>query len=326
MAMTGYKAPSLLESEVYMTYRSTLTEDPVETVRKIRNKAKKLTNADIPAVYAELKQYRSGLIRSAIQAYDNDDTVILYNPKPDPKLTLANFLPFITLRSGEKLVTYLFVDIYINSRLYEKDGVIRINSNYLRDLLIGSLLSNTIRNNYSRLINNPYLERTLMNLYTTFVWRVLNRLYSIGADKILFDTVQYFTNRFFLESVLHSISSPETIEEIAIKHFKYVDTIKYEEIRNKYNQAVPGKISQLLELIKGLTPVMADLTFRIFITNWMNYYLTISYLAIDSIEYLLFMIVALENKSGLVSIAAHDIVKEMKGIKSLDEELLKLLG
>jgi hypothetical protein len=48
-------------------------------------------------------------------------------------------------------------------------------------------------------------------------------------------------------------------------------------------------------------------------------------LAIDNIEYLIFMMITLINGNNIISIAASDIVKEAKNIKSFREELLKLI-
>jgi len=48
-------------------------------------------------------------------------------------------------------------------------------------------------------------------------------------------------------------------------------------------------------------------------------------LAIDNIEYLIFMIICLLNGNNIININASDIVKETKGIKDFRGELLKLI-
>jgi hypothetical protein len=70
---------------------------------------------------------------------------------------------------------------------------------------------------------------------------------------------------------------------------------------------------------------MKSLTLGVFLSDWINYYYAPSMLAIDNIEYLIFMVNALLSGNGsLVNISACDIVKDTKNIKSIRSELLKL--
>ena len=101
--------------------------------------------------------------------------------------------------------------------------------------------------------------------------------------------------------------------------------MKMDEIKRRYNEADPMKISELLDLIKTASPRMKTLSLGIFLSNWINYYYIPSMLAVDNIEYLIFMILALLSGNNIISIAAAEMVKETKNIKTLKEELLKLI-
>ena len=165
----------------------------------------------------------------------------------------------------------------------------------------------------------------MMEIYTKFVTRIINREYSIAADKQVFDTIQYWINKFFLIRIFGANDTPENIETLASSHFKFIDELKYEEIKQEYELANPVKISDMLNLVKTASPRMKTLHLSTFLSSWMNYYYIESMLAVDNIEYLIFMAVALLNgNNNLISIAASDIVKEAKNIKSLRGELLKL--
>ena len=48
-------------------------------------------------------------------------------------------------------------------------------------------------------------------------------------------------------------------------------------------------------------------------------------MAIDNIEYLIFMVLTLLSGNNIINVHASDIVKETKGIKDLRGELLKLI-
>ena len=49
---------------------------------------------DIEAAYISVKQVTDSLTRSAIKAFDNDRTVLIYNE--DPSKSVSKTLPFIT--------------------------------------------------------------------------------------------------------------------------------------------------------------------------------------------------------------------------------------
>lgn len=320
MAIVAYTESSLSRSEIYATYKKAAREDPLERIKKLIANAKQLTNRDIEIQYIQVKQYRNSLSQLALKAYDEGRTVLLYNE--DPKLTINPMLPFITLRSGDKYRTYVFMDHYIRKR---KDGSIILNSAELHDLLVGAVISNAIRSDYFRLTTNSFLEKTLMNLYTSFVCRILNREYLLGPEKIVYDTIQYYFNRFFLERVFESEQGPDNIDLLAKSNLRYLDPIKLESAKSTYDQTNPQTISQLLDITSQLLPRMETLNLRLFLNNWINYYLPPATMAIDNIEYLIFMIETLKNGNNIVNHIAADIVKEAKNIKILDNELLKLI-
>ena len=65
--------------------------------------------------------------------------------------------------------------------------------------------------------------------------------------------------------------------------------MKFEEIKRLYNEKDPIVISDLMELLKTATPRMKGLKLVRFISEWINYYYIPSMLAIDNMEYLLFI-------------------------------------
>ena len=61
------------------------------------------------------------------------------------------------------------------------------------------------------------------------------------------------------------------------------------------------------------------------LNDWINYYYIPSTLAVDNIEYLIFMCITLLAGNNIINISASDVVKETKNIKSFRGELLKLI-
>ena len=206
-----------------------------------------------------------------------------------------------------------------------RDGILTVQVPILHDLLIGALIANSLKSNYDQLASNQFLQRILMEIYTKLVCRVLNREFSIAAEKVVNETIQYWVNRFFLTRIFGANDTPENIEIISSKTFKYIDGMVLAEIKGKYDEADPLKFSELLELVKTASPRMRSLSLGTFLSNWINYYYIPSMLAVDNVEYLIFMILALMSGNNIISIAASEMVKEVKNIKTLKEELLKLI-
>lgn len=322
--ITGYNESTLSSSEVYSGINNIGGNTNVTTNKAIKliNGAKKLANTDIEAGYIAVKQITDSLTRAALKAYDNDEIVLLYNNVPELSVTQA--LPFITFKSKSsgKYITYVFMDKYIT---VNRDGVMTVQPSILRDLLTGALISNGLKKNYNIMAANSYLQKILSNLYAQFVLRILNRQYAIMADKVALDTLQYWIEKFFLQNILAANDSAENIELIAKAHFKHIDELKYAEIKKLYENASPIKFSELLELLKNASPRMKSLNMRIFLSDWINYYYAPSMLAIDNMEYLIFMILTLMSGNNIISVSASDIVKEAKNIKGLRTELIKLI-
>ena len=196
----------------------------------------------------------------------------------------------------------------------------------LRDLLTAGVVARGIKSNYNTLATNQYMEKILMDIYCKFITRILNREFSIQADKKVFETLQYWINKFFLTRIFQTRDTEDNIEKLSKEHIKFMDELALEEIVNKYKDANPMNISELFELLKTASPRMKALTVGSFLSDWVVYYHAPSTLAIDNVEYLIFMILALlSGNNTIVNISASDIVKEAKNIKSFRGELLKLI-
>lgn len=282
--------------------------------------AKHLTVEDIEAAYISVRQITDSLVRAAMKAFDNEDIVLIYNNVPALSITQA--IPFLTFKKGNKYVTYVFVDKYIN---VSRDGVLSMQPAILRDLLTAALIANGLKSNYSVLASSQYMQKILMEMYTEFVIRILNRDYSIAAEKMILDTVKYWVNRFFLERVMNAADTPENLERLAKAHVKFLDETQLPEITRQYDDANITNVSGIMNLIKTASPRMKGLDFRSFIGSWTSYYYAPSLLAIDNVEYFIFMVITLLNGDNIINISASDIVKEAKNIKSFRGELLKLV-
>ena len=322
MAIRGFMESSLATSEVYDGLNK-MYSGGLNTTDKAKNlikTAKHLTNEDIEASYISVKQISDSLTRAAIKAFDDGRIVLIYTNTPSQDVSEA--VPFMTFRTKDGYKTYIFMNRFIS---INRDGVMNVQTPILRDLLIGALIANGLKNNYQNLASNQYLQNTLTEIYTKFVIRIINREYSIMADKVVYDTLQYWVSKFFLINIFGSTDTPENIEEISKKHFKYIDELKYEEIKQAYETHNPTKISELLSLLKTASPRMKTLALNIFLSDWINYFYSPSMLAVDNVEYLIFMTITLLSGNGMISISASDVVKENKNIKSYRSELLKLI-
>lgn len=321
MAIKGFMESSLASSEVFKGINdNTKGVKVTDKALNLIKTAKHLTNEDIETAYISVRQISDSLTREAMRAFDEERTVLIYNNVAS--LSVTQTLPFITYKTAKGYVTFIFVDKYVTM---SRDGVLNMQAPILRDLLIGAVIANGIKRNYNMLSTNQFLQKVLTEIYTKFFTRIINREYSIGADKIVFDTIQYWINRFFLENIFGAADTPENIERIATAHFKYIDEMKAAEIKKRYEEVSPSKISELLNLLSEASPRMRNINLGRFISNWVNYYYIPSMLAIDNIEYLIFMIMTMLSGNNIINTSASDIVKETKGIKDLRGELLKLI-
>lgn len=321
MAIKGFMESSLASSEVFQGINdNTKGVKVTDKALNLIKTAKHLTNEDIETTYISVRQISDSLTREAMRAFDEERTVLIYNNVAS--LSVTQTLPFITYKTAKGYVTFIFVDKYVTM---SRDGVLNMQAPILRDLLTGAVIANGIKRNYNMLSTNQFLQKILTEIYTKFFTRVINREYSIGADKIVFDTIQYWINRFFLENIFGAADTPENIERIATAYFKYIDEMKAAEIKKRYEEVSPSKISELLSLLSEASPRMRNINLGRFISNWVNYYYIPSMLAIDNIEYLIFMIMTMLSGNNIINTSASDIVKETKGIKDLRGELLKLI-
>ena len=314
----GYMESTLSMSEVFKGLDKELNVK--DKAVKLIQTAKHLTNEDIEAAYIAVKQITDTLTREAIRAFDNEETVLVYNNVP--KLSLTQALPFLTFKTKTGYKTYVFVDKYIT---VSREGVLSIQPAILRDLLTGALISTGIRRNYNTLASNQYLAKLLMDIYDKFFTRIINREFSIAAKKAEFDSIQYWVNRYFLEHVFGSHETPENVEKLSKEHIKHLDEVQIAEIQNTYNDASPTELSDLLNIIKGIAPRMKSLNLGMFLNDWVNYYYIPAMMGCDNIEYLIFMCITLMSGNNIVNIGASEIVKDAKGIKAFRGELLKLV-
>lgn len=319
MAITGYMESSLMTSEVFNGIESEL-QIKDKAVNLIKN-AKHISNEDIEAAYITVKQITDSLTREALKAFDNGRIQLIYNNVPSLAMTQA--IPFMTFKTKSGYITYVFVDKYIT---LSREGVMKMEPSVLRDLLTGALVANGIKKNYGALSSNQYLANILMDIYTKFFTRIINREFSIAADKIQYDTIRYWINKFFLTNIFGLTDSEENIESVAMSHVKFLDETQISTMKAQYNNAGISKVSQLLDLLRDNSSRMKSLSLSMFLNDWVNYYYAASMMAVDNIEYLIFMTICLLSGNGsIVNIAASEVVKEAKNIKSYRGELLKLV-
>jgi hypothetical protein len=320
MAIKIFSEAKLTDSEIFRGLNGWVGDQQKAAINLI-NSSKKLTVDDIETSYVQVKQLQHTLSRAALKSWIDGTTILCYNETLFDTKRLTEALPFMVFSTGGTLKAYIFTDRYVTK---SKDGSLNLRTQALHDLLVGAFISLKMKNN-DIVPSNQILQRLLMKIYTEFVYRILNKEYSVGADKIINDTLRYWTNRFFLTMILGSHDSEESKEKISKEHFNFINEMKYGEIKQEYDQASPSSISDLLDLVKTVSNRMNLLSLRTFVSNWVNYYREISMLAIDTLDYLIFMILCLQNGNPMFNISATEIVKEAKGINGFREELIKLI-
>lgn len=314
----GYMESKLSDSEIFQGLAE-INKDVISKAINLIKNSKHLTVEDIETSIIQLKQISESLTVKALRAFENGDIVLIYNNVP--KLSLTQTLPFLTFKTKDKYITYIFMDRFIS---ITRDGVLNLSATILRDLLCAGLIANGLKYNYGAFASNQYLAKTLMSIYTQFCFRIINKDYSIASDKIIYDSVQYYINRFFLENIFNLSDTPENIHILSSKHFKYIDEIQSNGLKENYENLHPSKFSELLSLLSEVSPRMKNINKSTFLSSWINYYYTPSMMAVDNIEYIILMILCLLNGNNIINVNASDIVKETKGIKDLRGELLKI--
>lgn len=322
MAIKGFNESSLATSEIFNDLNNMKEEGngPKSAAINLIKTAKHLTNEDIEPAYIALKQINDALTKESLHLYDEDTITIIFNDKPN--LSVNQALPFMTFKQGNDYKTYIFMDKYITIR---RDGSLNVQSTILRDFLIGGAISNGLKRNYSLLSSNQYLANLFTDIYVKFFIRVINREYSIATNKNVLETLEYWIGLFFLKNVMNYNDTEVNIKNIATKPIKFMNELDIAEVYNKYMESNPSNLTDLLELLKTASPRMNNLNKGLFLSNWMNYYYIPSLMAIDTIEYFIFMVLALLSGNNIINISASEIVKEAKGIKDLRGELLKFL-
>lgn len=319
MAIIGITESSLANSEVFIGLEDTLSvKDKAITLIKT---AKHLRNEDIEAAYIAVKQITDSLTKEALKAFDAGRVQLIYNN--ESKLSMTQAVPFMTFKTKIGFITYIFVDKYVSMG---RGGLLKIEPSIFRDLLIAGVIANGIKVNYNNLASNQYLAKILMEIYCKFFTRIINREFSIAADKVQYDIIRYWINKFFLKEIFGIIETKENIEMLASDHIKFLDETQVSMMKSQYEAADVHDISSLLSLLRDNHSRMKSLSLSMFLNDWVNYYYATSMLAVDNIEYLIFMTICLLSGNGnIVNISASEIVKEAKNIKSYRGELLKLI-
>ena len=322
MAIIGFTESSIATSEIWKKLNELNKNETMydRAVKLIKTDGKILTNEDIEPAYIAVKQITDSLTIEALRAFDSQRIIMLYNA--DSSKSINQAIPFLTFNTKSGYVTYIFVN---NKYISMKNGVTSIQPPVFRDLITGAVVANAIRRNYDMMSSNQYLQKILMNIYCSFVTRVLNREYSIMSDKVTFDKIQFWINKFFLVHIMGVNDSMGNIDTLATAHVKFLDEIGMDDMKAIYSAANPTSISQLLDLLRDNISRMKSLNLGTFLSDWINYYYVQAMLAVDNIEYLIFMILCLLSGNNIINISAGDIVKEAKGIKQLRGELLKLI-
>lgn len=319
MAIIGITESSLMNSEVFIGLEDALSvKDKAVTLIKT---AKHLRNEDIEAAYITVKQITDSLTKEALKAFDSGRVQLIYNN--ESKLSMTQAVPFMTFKTKSGYITYVFVDKYVTMT---RDGVLKMEPSILRDLLITGVIANGIKVNYNNLASNQYLANILMEMYCKFFTRIINREFSIAVDKIQYDIIRYWINKFFLKEIFGIIETEENIEMIASAHVKFLDETQVAMMKAQYKAAEVTNLTSLLNLLRDNSSRMKSLSLSMFLNDWVNYYYAASMLAVDNIEYLIFMTVCLLSGNGnIVNVSASEVVKEAKNIKSYRGELLKLI-
>lgn len=323
MGVKLYQESSLGTSEIFKEINK--TDGAENTLTKATNLCKvgkHLTVNDIEAAYISVKQVSDTLTRASVKAFDSEKVVLIYNDSAAQ--TITKTLPFITfnMKNDGRSVTYVFMKPYIT---IGRNGILNLQPSILRDLLISATVANGIRTDYSRLAGNITLRDAMTDMYTEFMIRILNREFAIKSDRNTFETLQYWIRKFFMTKIYGTSDNPTNVETAAKSNIKNMDSIRIEEIIRQYDEANPAVMSELIELLKIASTRMKRLNLAKFYSDWINYYGIPSMLALDNVEYLIFMIISLQSGNNVISIAASDVVKECKGIKGFREELLKLI-
>ena len=324
MAIKIYNEASLNNSEIWQMLNE---NDEVTQKTKAANyisSGKKLSlRQDLETAYITLNQEINMLVKASIKAVEDEEIILIYNP--DTEMAVTQGIPFINFKSQseDKWKTYIFMNVIVKTLKGHEGLTVQIPK--LRDLMLGSLISNRLKTNYQVLSGNITVQKILMNSYERLFFRIINRKFMISPNKIACDSVSYWVNRFFLERIFESQDSPEGINLLAKKDLKYIGGIQLSDIINKYDESNPQKLSELLELIKTASPNMKTLGKDTFIGEWITYYHYPSTLAIDNIDYLIFMLLSLYRGTNIINFAAKDIINEVRNFNNLEKELYKLI-
>lgn len=318
---------SLATSEIFKKALNDPEEGQTPLLQQVKEyildpNTKHLTEQDLEAQFITLKQTVDPLTHKALEAFNNED-IILLNNNGNKNKSIVKALPFITLKSKGKNVTYIFMDSFIK---ISRGNMMSISTADLRDLMVGALISTELHNNYNRLANSESIKSIMMEIYMKLFVNILNRQYSLMANKQMVENIQYWVNRFFLTKIFGGNDSPEAVDALAKKYFKLTTELQAADYKRMYDEADPQNVTGLLELIKSLSTRMdGESTYR-FLNDWYKYYNIASLLAIDDIEYLIFMTLSSYSGNGnIINIGASTFINEVKNIKNLRSELVRIV-
>ena len=293
------------------------------TSKKIMSALKsgvKLDRSYIEEQYIQIKRSRiSPLVDKVLEAFDRKEVVLVYNKS----VLVGKAVPFVCMKQGNKSVAFIFIADF--SPISSDGASITIDMKKLYVLLESAYIAKEYYSEPWKFQRSPSLLKNISTIYANMILRILNKDYALSIEKTLYDNVNYSVAKFYLSKICE-LANNEIVNAYALKTCVSPSRTEIEITDRLYMDANIENISDLIAFISKLNPKMENLTFRYFFERWISTYGNGSFLGLDTVPYMIYIINNVLLGGFLINVATlSDMIKNTKGINLYYPELSKIL-
>lgn len=272
--------------------------------------------------YLQISKTRiSPLADAVLKAFDEGNIKLIYNK--NDHVTIA--LPFVVLSIGGKTSAYIFINEFC-SMTKDSDPQLNIDMKRLYTLMESAYVGLLYFSKPTQFTRNATFVKAFTNIYAAMTMRILNREYALSLTKDLYDAVNYYTARFFLEKIL-GVTNKDVVHSYAAGSCNNPSETTMNLCNSTYSIAKVDTIDSFIKFIANSDTKMENLTFRYYFERWVSGYGIGATIGIDSFPYFYYCISNVVLGGFLINTnAISEFVKNTKGINGIYPELLRISG
>lgn len=303
-----YTESTLADSYIYSAFNN----NKVMSARliEIMTRGTEVLPSHLEEQLLRIKRTRlSPLMDTVIDAYSNGEIKLISSNI----INIPASIPFAVGKNQQGFYTSAFVSRY--GKFSKDEKIFSIQPKTLYILMESSYLAKVYYQHPERFARSAGLVKTLGNIYTLMLMRILNKEFALSLDPDLHSQISYFIARFFFDTVIE-VPNREVSHSYASAIAKAGSTMELQGAKEDYELARIKNFDEFINFIRDYSKRLSTLSRKIFIQTFMNTYGTVSVLGLDCLPYFILTVTSSLMGCFLVNdTIMSDILKNTRGLK-----------